>query len=93
MPVRPVPVCPAQVVPLVLEQLGRVVAYDSATSFLGEYWTRDLRNRVEYVDHEGRLYAVTARAGVARLHDLATELGVDRIDILHAHDLDVWVFG
>uniref|UniRef100_UPI0012EDD2D8 CHAT domain-containing protein n=1 Tax=Piscicoccus intestinalis TaxID=746033 RepID=UPI0012EDD2D8 len=25
---------------------------------------------VEYVDHEGRLYAVTARAGVARLHDL-----------------------
>jgi hypothetical protein len=32
---------------------GDVVAYDSATSFLGEYWTRDLRNRVEYVNHEG----------------------------------------
>ncbi|WP_164008296.1 hypothetical protein [Pyxidicoccus trucidator] len=31
---------------------GDVVAYDSATSFLGEYWTRDLRNRVEYVDYE-----------------------------------------
>lgn len=32
---------------------GDVVAYDSATSFLGEYWTEDLRNRVEYVNHEG----------------------------------------
>ncbi|MFP2908122.1 hypothetical protein ACLESD_24330 [Pyxidicoccus sp. 3LFB2] len=32
---------------------GDVVAYDSATSFLGEYWTRDLRNRVEFVDHTG----------------------------------------
>jgi hypothetical protein len=32
---------------------GDVVAYDSATFFLGEYWTRDLRNRVEYVEHEG----------------------------------------
>jgi len=30
---------------------GDVVTYDSATSFLGEYWTRDLRNRVVYVDH------------------------------------------
>lgn len=26
---------------------GDVVAYDSATRFLGESWTRDLRNRVE----------------------------------------------
>jgi hypothetical protein len=32
---------------------GDVVVYDSATSFLGEYWTRDLRNRVEYLEHEG----------------------------------------
>ncbi|QSQ20304.1 hypothetical protein JY651_34300 [Pyxidicoccus parkwayensis] len=32
---------------------GDVVAYDDSTSFLGEYWTYDLRNRVEYVNHEG----------------------------------------
>ncbi|MBZ4415361.1 hypothetical protein [Myxococcus sp. RHSTA-1-4] len=32
---------------------GDVVAYDSSTSFLGEYWTWDLRNRVEYVSHQG----------------------------------------
>ncbi|NMO17351.1 hypothetical protein HPC49_24135 [Pyxidicoccus fallax] len=32
---------------------GDVVAYDNSTDFLGEYWTRDLRNRVEYVNHEG----------------------------------------
>ncbi|MFP2924825.1 hypothetical protein ACLESO_06335 [Pyxidicoccus sp. 3LG] len=45
-------------------QPGDVVAYDSATSFLGEYWTRDLRNRVEYVEHGGndRAYLDRLRA-------------------------------
>jgi hypothetical protein len=32
---------------------GDVVTYDSATAFLAEYWTPDLRNRVEYVDPAG----------------------------------------
>jgi hypothetical protein len=32
---------------------GDVVTYDAATAFLGEYWTPDLRNRVEYVEDKG----------------------------------------
>ncbi|AGC42353.1 hypothetical protein MYSTI_01004 [Myxococcus stipitatus DSM 14675] len=32
---------------------GDVVAYDNTTTFLGEYWTLDLRNRVEFVNHDG----------------------------------------
>lgn len=45
---------------------GDVVAYDSATSFLGEYWTYDLRNRVEYVEHEGDDAAYLARLRALR---------------------------
>lgn len=45
---------------------GDVVAYDSATSFLGEYWTQDLRNRVEYVNHEGDDAAYLARLRALR---------------------------
>ena len=32
---------------------GDVIAYDYGTSFLGELWTPDVRNRVVYVAHQG----------------------------------------
>lgn len=32
---------------------GDVVTYDGSISFLGEYWTPDLRNRVEFLEHSG----------------------------------------
>ncbi|WP_141327571.1 hypothetical protein [Myxococcus sp. AB025B] len=64
---------------------GDVVAYDSATSFLGEYWTWDLRNRVEYVNHEGndgvyldRLRALSPRWVSVRKHSPAERLLLSR---------------
>jgi hypothetical protein len=32
---------------------GDVVAYDSGATFLGEYWTDDVRNKLVYVPHTG----------------------------------------
>ena len=59
---------PGRAVRLREEQLqpGDVVAYDSATSFLGEYWTWDLRNRVEYVNHDGDSAAYLRRLRALR---------------------------
>lgn len=34
-------------------QPGDIVAYDNSVVFLGEFWTRDLRNRVQFLPHAG----------------------------------------
>ena len=64
---------------------GDVIVYDSATSFLGEYWTPDLRNRVEYLEDTGDDAAYLQR--LRELHPVWVSAGAGSVGqrVLQSH--------
>lgn len=69
---------------------GDVVVYDNATTFLGEYWTEDLRNRVEYVQHDGAddVYLAKLRALRPRWVSVGRDSPAERLLLEHSPDFE-----